>query len=89
MVVIDISLKGTPLTLSVQRKSEESAKALYQQILEAMRSGDPVTLEVSCEQQVGKTIGILVSEISAVQVAEKSGTATASGKPPGFFSIAQ
>jgi hypothetical protein len=89
MFVIDVSLKSTPVTLSVQRKSEEDAKAVYQQILEAMRSGNPVTLELTCEQQTGKTVGILVSEISAVQVAEKSGTATASGKPPGFFALVE
>jgi hypothetical protein len=27
----------------------------------------------------------LVSEIAAVQMAEKSGTGTGSGRPPGFF----
>jgi hypothetical protein len=89
MFVIDVTLKNTPVALSVQRKTEEDAKALYQQILEAIRSGNPVVLELTCEQQVGKTVGVLVSEISAVQVAEKSGTGAASGRPPGFFAIAE
>lgn len=88
MFVIDVTLKNSPITLSVQRKAEEEAKAVYQQILDAVRSGNPVTLELTCEQQVGKTIGVLVSEIAAVQMAEKSGTATASGRPPGFFTVA-
>jgi len=87
MFIIDVTLKNTPVTLSVQRKLEEDAKALYQQVLEAMRSGHPVTLELTCEQQTGKTVAILVSEISAVQVSEKSGAGTASGRPPGFFSL--
>jgi hypothetical protein len=85
MFVIDLNLKGSPVSLSVQRKTEEDAKVLYHQVLEAIRSGSPVTLELSCEQQVGKTFGVLVSEISAVQMAEKSGTGAASGRPPGFF----
>lgn len=88
MFVIDITLKNTPLSLSVQRKTEEGAKALYQQILDAVRSGNPTLLELTCEQQVGKTIGVLTGEISAVQLAEK-GTAAASGRPPGFFAIVE
>jgi hypothetical protein len=75
MFVIDVSLKNSPITLSVQRKTEEDAKALYQQILEALRSGNPTTLEMTCE-------------VAAVQLSEKSSTATASGRPPGFFAVA-
>ena len=47
MFVIDVSLKNSPITLSVQRKTEEDAKALYQQVLEAVRSGNPSTLEMT------------------------------------------
>ncbi|MBE9180802.1 hypothetical protein IQ268_19770 [Oculatella sp. LEGE 06141] len=89
MFIIDVTLKSTPMALSVQRKTAEGAKALYQQILDALRNGNPTVLELTCEQQVEKTIGILVSEISAVQMAEKSSTATASGRPPGFFALAE
>jgi hypothetical protein len=88
MYIIDVTLKNTPLSLSVQRKTEEDAKALYKQILDAIQSGSPTVVELTCEQQVGKTVGILVNEISAVQLTEKSSTATASGRPPGFFSVA-
>lgn len=87
MYVIDVTLKNSPITLSVQRKTEEDAKAVYQQVLEAIRSGNSGTLELTCEQQIGKTVAVLVSEIAAVQMTEKSGTATASGRPPGFFTI--
>lgn len=89
MFVIDVTLKHSPVTLSVQRKTVEDATALYQQILEALRTGNAPMLELTCEQQVGKTIGVLVSEIAAVQMAEKSGTATASGRPPGFFAMSE
>jgi hypothetical protein len=85
MFVIDVSLKGSPVTLSVQRKAEEDAKALYQQVLEAIRSGSPVTIEMTCEQQVGKSVTVLVSEISAVQIVDKSSAGATSGGRPGFF----
>lgn len=88
MFVIDVTLKNSPITLSVQRKTEEGAKELYEQIAEAIKSGGAVALQLSCEQQVGKLISVLVSEIAAVQLSEKSSTATASGRPPGFFTVA-
>lgn len=89
MFVIDVTLKNSPMTLSVQRKTEEDAKQLYKTILDAIRDGKPTILELTCEQQVGKTIGVLVNEISAVQMTEKSGTSAASGRPPGFFAIVE
>ncbi len=89
MFIIDITLKNTPLSLSVQRKSEEDAEATYQKILEVLRSGSNELLELTCEKQPGKKIGILGNEISAVQISDKSGTAAASGRPPGFFALAE
>ncbi len=89
MFTIDITLKNTPLSLSVQHKSEEDAEATYQKILQALRSGGNELLELSCDKQVGKRIGVLGSEISAVQISDKAGTAAASGRPPGFFALAE
>lgn len=89
MFILDISLKNTPLALSVQKKTSEDAEATYQQVLEALRSGESRLIEVTCEHQPGKKVSILSSEISAVQVYEKSSTATASGRPPGFFALAE
>jgi hypothetical protein len=84
MFIVDLTLKNTPVTLSVQRKSVDDAKAVYQKVLDAIRSGNPVVLELTCEQMPDKTVGVLVSEISAVQISEKSSTIAASGRPPGF-----
>jgi hypothetical protein len=84
MFIIDLTLKNTPVTLSVQRKSVDDAKAVYQKVLDAIRSGSPAILELTCEQMPDKTVGVLVSEISAVQLSEKSSTTAASGRPPGF-----
>ncbi|WP_088890763.1 hypothetical protein [Leptolyngbya ohadii] len=89
MFIVDVALKNNPAPVSVQRKSEDDAKALYQQIVGAIQSGNPATVELSCEQQAGKTVCVLVSEIAAVQMAEKSGSATSSGRPPGFFALAE
>ena len=87
MYTIDISLKHSPVGLSVQKKEEAGAKAVYAEVLNALRSGQPTVLEFTCEKQEGKTIGVLVQEISAVQLTEKPGTAAASGKAPGFASL--
>lgn len=89
MFIIDITLKNTPLSLSVQRKEGEDAQATYQQILDAMQSGDRKVLELTCDRQTEKKIGILSSEISAVQLSEKAGTSAASGRPPGFFALTE
>ena len=89
MFIIDITLKNTPLSLSVQQKTEEDAEAIYQKILQALRSGSNELLELTCEKQPGKKIGVLSSEISAVQISDKAGAATSSGRPPGFFALAE
>ncbi|MDY6937778.1 MAG: hypothetical protein SWY16_08930 [Cyanobacteriota bacterium] len=84
MFTIDVMLKLSPLPLSVQRKTEEDAQALYQQIQEAMKSETPQLLELTCDRQTEKKLCVLTSELCAVQVSEKSGGA-ASSKQPGFF----
>ena len=89
MFIVDVTLKNTPGSLSVQRKEAKDAEAVYQHVLDAIRSGDPKILELSCERQPDKKVGILSSEISAVQVSQKDSAATASGRPPGFVALAQ
>lgn len=88
MFTIDLTVKNTPFPLSVQRKSEEDAENLYKQILETIRSGNPQILELTCEKQPEKKIAVLTSEISAIQLSQKSSTASA-GRPPGFFALAE
>jgi len=87
MYTIDISLKHSPAGLSIQRKEEADAQALYNDVLNALRSGQPAVLELEGEKTEGKKVGVLVQEISAVQITDKSGTSAASGKPPGFASL--
>ncbi len=87
MYVIDLTFKNSPVTVSGEYKAEEDAKSVYQKVSEAIQSGQPNVIEVSCEQPVKKVVSVVVSEIAAVQMTEKSGTTTASGKPPGFFAV--
>ncbi len=87
MFTIELTLKHTAMPLSVQKKEQSEAEALYGSITEALRNGGGSLIELACDQQPHKRISILGSEVAAVQIFEKSGTATASGRPPGFFAL--
>ncbi|WP_017300554.1 hypothetical protein [Nodosilinea nodulosa] len=87
MFTIELTLKHTAMPLSVQKKDQGEAEALYNSIAEGLRSSSAQLVEITCDQQPHKRISILGGEIAAVQIFEKSGTATASGRPPGFFAL--
>ncbi|MFZ4678238.1 MAG: hypothetical protein ACOYM4_21530 [Nodosilinea sp.] len=87
MFTIELTLKHMAMPLSVQKKEQSEAEALYNSLTEGLRNGSGHLVELSCDQQPFKRISVLGSEIAAVQMFEKSGTATASGRPPGFFSL--
>ncbi|MEO0542049.1 MAG: hypothetical protein AAFZ80_14460 [Cyanobacteria bacterium P01_A01_bin.105] len=87
MYIVELTLKHTALPMTVQKKSEEDATATYNSALEALKTGNPVILELTCEKQEGKRVSVLVSELAAVQVYEKSGSASSSGRSPGFFAL--
>lgn len=88
MFTIDLTLKNTPVPLSVQRKSAEEAQATYQTILQAMRSQTPQVVELTCDHQPEKQIAVLTDQIGAVVISQKSGAAGA-GRTPGFFALAE
>ena len=83
MFTIDLTLKQTPMPLSVQRKEAGDAQSLYQKILETMRSQTREIIELTCEKQPDKKIAVSSDHIIAVMVSEKSGTSVA-GRVPGF-----
>lgn len=87
MFTIELTLKHTAMPLSVQKKEQNEAEALYGSITENLRNNSGHLVEIACDQQPHKRISVLGSEIAAVQIFEKSGTATASGRPPGFFAL--
>lgn len=88
MIFIDVTLKYSPIPISVQRKEAEDAETLYQKIITAMRSPTPELIELTCEKQPEKKVGVLSDQISAVIVSQKDGSAAA-GRVPGFFNLAQ
>ena len=81
--VIELALKLSPLPLSVQRKELRDAQALYKQVSQSMERGQPRLLELSCEKLEDKKINVLVSEVLAVQIYEKT-SASGGSKRPGF-----
>jgi hypothetical protein len=87
MYTLELNLKQMPIPLSVQKKAVEDAKADYDRIVAALKSGSSTLIELTCEQVPDKKVSLLSGEVVAVQMYEKSGTTAASGKPPGFFSL--
>ncbi|OUL25296.1 hypothetical protein BV372_28235 [Nostoc sp. T09] len=87
MFTIDLTVRNTAYPISVQRKTAEDAEAVYQLILAAMRSGNPDIVELKCEGKTEKKIAIRASEISGVQILQKDGVTTSSGRPPGFVAL--
>ena len=83
MYLIELALKLSPLPLSVQRKKLEDAKALYNFLKESVETGKPRLIELSCEQSEDKKIAVLVSEVLAVQMYEKTSGA-GGNRRPGF-----
>ncbi len=83
MYIIELALKMSPFPLSVQRKELVRAKSLYNQIRDSMKAGHPSLLELTCEQVEDKQIAILISEVLAVQMYEKTAIG-GSSKRPGF-----
>ena len=75
MYVIELSLKLSPMPVAVQRKEQDAALALFAQVRQAMESGEPRLLELSCEKEEEKRIALLSSEIVAVQTYESYDTA--------------
>nr|WP_255599726.1 hypothetical protein [Synechococcus sp. MU1643] len=73
----------SPVPVSVQRKEQADADALYQQIRQALENGQPRLLELTCEKVEGKKVTLLVSEVLAVQLYEKA-SASGGSKRPGF-----
>ena len=82
MYCIELTIKLSPLPLIVQRKEHGDAKRLYSEVRDTILNGNKKFLELTCEKVEDKKITVLVSEIIAVQIYEK--TSSSSSKRPGF-----
>ena len=83
MYCIELAIKLSPIPLVVQRKNHEDAKRLYAEILKIIQKNNERFLEITCEKVEDKKISVLVSEIIAVQIYEKT-SSSGSSKRPGF-----
>ena len=83
MYCIELTIKLSPLPLIVQRKEHRDAERLYSEIIDSIKKGNQRLLELTCEKVVDKKITVLISEILAVQIYEKT-SSSGSSKRPGF-----
>ena len=81
--LVELALRMSPVPVSVQRKEQADAEALYQQVRQAIEQGQPRLMELTCEKVEGKKVTVLISEVLAVQLYEKASAAGGS-KRPGF-----
>ncbi|MGB3291914.1 MAG: hypothetical protein WBB01_02860 [Phormidesmis sp.] len=88
MYIVEFTLKHTALPLTVQKEDIDAAEATYKEALAAIKSGNPITLEVTCDKVTGKKVAIAVSELAAVQIYDKSSGTSTAGRAPGFFALA-
>jgi len=79
---IELTIKLSPMPLLVHRKEHVDAQRLYSEVVDSIQKGNQRLLELSCEKVEDKRITVLVSEITAVQIYEKTNSSTS--KRPGF-----
>ena len=82
MYCIELTIKLSPMPLVVQRKEHADAQRIYSEVVDSIQKGNQRLLELTCEKVEDKRITVLVSEISAVQIYEKTSSSTS--KRPGF-----
>ena len=82
MYCIELTIKLSPMPLVVQRKEHANAQRLYSEVVDAIQKANQRLLELTCEKVEDKRITVLVSEITAVQIYEKTSSSTS--KRPGF-----
>ena len=82
MYCIELTIKLSPMPLVVQRKEQGDAQRIYSEVVDSIQKGNQKLLELTCEKVEDKKITVLVSEITAVQIYEKTSTGTS--KRPGF-----
>lgn len=88
MYTIDLTLKYSPIPVSVQRKESADAEALYQKIAAAMSANPATLIELTCEKEIEKKVAVMSDQIGAVILSQKD-SAAAAGRVPGFFSLAE
>ena len=84
MYSIELTLRYSPFPLSIQKKEYGEALNILNNIKSLMNEQNNNSLiELNCEKMKDKSIAVLVREIIAIQIYEKSAIAGGS-KRPGF-----
>ena len=85
MYTLELTLRYSPFPISIQRKEYDQIKQIFSDIKHSMRDTDnnSILIDLECEKMQGKLIAVLVKEIIAIQIYEKSAVAGGS-KRPGF-----
>ena len=76
MYCIELTIKLSPIPLVVQRKEHADAQRLYSEVVDSIQKVNQRLLELTCEKVEDKRITVLVSEITAVQIYEKTSSST-------------
>ena len=84
MITINLLVRYIPTPISVEKEEESAAQALYNEILEAMKSSESKIVELTCDKQTDKKIAVISDHITGVVLSQKDGANTG-GKVPGFF----
>ena len=84
MFTIDLLVRYISIPLSVEKKEEADAQALYSEILEAIKSPESKIIELTCDKQTEKKIAITSDQVTGVVISQKDGS-NLGGKVPGFF----
>ena len=84
MYTLELTLRYSAFPISIQKKDHDHLLQVFKQIKNSMKDSDSSSLiDLECEKMKGKIISVLVKEIIAIQMYEKSAVAGGS-KRPGF-----
>ena len=85
MYTLELTLRYSPFPISIQKKEYDQIKQIFSDIKNSMRdtNNNSTLIDLECEKMKGKLIAVLVKEIIAIQIYEKSAVAGGS-KRPGF-----
>ena len=86
MHTINIIVRNTAIPISIEKKEEEEAQNVYQELISAMKAENTQVIELTCDKQEGKKVAISSSAIVAAVMSQTSGANN--NRAAGFFAAA-
>ena len=85
MYSLELTLRYSPFPISIQKKEYDDVLKIFNEIKNLMSNNNQNStfIELQCEKMKDKVVVVLIKEIIAVQIYEKSAVAGGS-KRPGF-----